>query len=268
MSELRVGTSAFTAAGWPGSFYPEGMKPADYLKYYATRFETVEIDSTFYRTPSRSTAAKWAAKTPEGFLIAAKVPQEITHEKCLVDCHAELVEFVSTMDLLGDKLGPMLLQFPYFNKEAFKTGDEFTARLKTFLDQLPKGYQFAIEIRNKSWLDEKFADTLRKRNVALVLQDQLWMPLPDHMKFDYFTADFTYVRLLGDRKGIEKQTKVWDKVIVNRSKELRSWVDVCERALKRGVSTYVYVNNHFAGHAPATVQEFLNLWKTRPKLNA
>jgi uncharacterized protein YecE (DUF72 family) len=263
MSELRVGTSAFTAAGWLGSFYPEGMKPADYLKYYATRFETVEIDSTFYRTPSRATVSGWAAKTPEGFLIAAKVPQEITHEKCLVDCHAELAEFVSTMDLLGDKLGPMLLQFPYFNKEAFKTGNEFLARLKPFLKQLPKDHRFAIEIRNKSWLDEKFADTLRERNVALVLQDQLWMPLPENMEFDYLTADFTYVRLLGDRKGIEKQTKVWDKLIVNRSKELRSWVDVCERAVKRGVSTYVYVNNHYSGCGYATAEQFQKLWDAK-----
>lgn len=67
------------------------------------------------------------------------------------------------------------------------------------MKQLPKGVQFALEIRNKNWLDEKFADLLRKHNVALVLQDQLWMPLPAQMNFDYFTADFTYVRLLGDR---------------------------------------------------------------------
>jgi uncharacterized protein YecE (DUF72 family) len=81
MAELRVGTSAFTAAGWPGSFYPDGVKPAEYLTYYATRFSTVEIDSTFYRTPSRSTVTGWAGKTPQGFVIAAKVPQAITHEK-------------------------------------------------------------------------------------------------------------------------------------------------------------------------------------------
>ena len=87
------------------------------------------------------------------------------------------------------------------------------------------------------------------------------MPLPAQMKFDYITADFTYVRLLGDRKGIEKQTKTWDKVIVDRSKELRSLVDVCQQAMKRGVSTFVYANNHYAGHAPATVEQFLKLWK-------
>ena len=80
-------------------------------------------------------------------------------------------------------------------------------------------------------------------------------------KFDPITADFTYVRLLDDRKGIEQQTKIWDKVIVDRSTELMSWVNVCQRAVRRGVSTYVYVNNHCAGFAPATVEQFQKLWK-------
>jgi uncharacterized protein YecE (DUF72 family) len=263
MTELCIGTSAFTAKGWEESFYPAGMKPTDYLTYYATKFSTVEIDSTFYRTPARKVAQGWADKTPEGFLIAAKVPQEITHDKCLVDCEDDLNAFIDTMDLLGDKLGPLLLQFPYFNKEAFKTGDEFLARLAPFLKKLPKGHRFAIEIRNKYWLESKFADLLRDYGVALVLQDQLWMPLPSAMAFDYLTADFTYVRLLGDRKGIEKQTKVWDKVIVDRKKELRSWVNVCQQTVQRGASTFVYVNNHYSGHAPATVAEFLKMWSAK-----
>jgi hypothetical protein len=75
MSEFRIGTSAFTATGWEGSFYPAGMKPAEYLTYYATKFNTVEIDSTFYRTPALKTVKGWAEKVPKGFVIAAKVPQ-------------------------------------------------------------------------------------------------------------------------------------------------------------------------------------------------
>jgi uncharacterized protein YecE (DUF72 family) len=81
-------------------------------------------------------------------------------------------------------------------------------------------------------------------------------------KFDPITAGFTYIRLLGDQKGIEKQTKIWDKVIVDRSKELMSWVNVCQRTVRRGVSTYVYVNNHHAGFASATVEHFQKLCKT------
>ena len=85
-AEIGLGTSAFTAAGWAGAFYPAGMKPADYLTYYATQFDTVELDNTFYRTPAISAVKGWNAKTPKGFLFAAKVPQAITHEKALMDC--------------------------------------------------------------------------------------------------------------------------------------------------------------------------------------
>ena len=81
---MRLGTSAFTAAGWPGSFYPAKLKPAEYLSFYAQHFDTVEVDSTFYRIPSASMVRNWYARTPKGFLFAAKVPQTITHEKVLM----------------------------------------------------------------------------------------------------------------------------------------------------------------------------------------
>jgi uncharacterized protein YecE (DUF72 family) len=263
MTNIHIGTSAFTAAGWEGSFYPEGMKPADYLSFYATKFDTVEVDSTFYRTPSVATVNGWERKTPPGFILSAKIPQVITHEKVLQDCDEDLKHFLETMNLMGDKLGPLLFQFGYFNEKAFKSRGEFLARLKPFLKSLPKGYKFALEIRNKNWLTAEFFDLLRTHQVAFALIDQAWMPGASEIfeKFDPITADFTYIRLLGDRKGIEQKTKVWDKVIVDRSRDLRSWVDVCERTTRRGVSTYVYVNNHYAGHAPATVASFLKLWK-------
>src|SRR5271165_1615767 len=93
-AEIRLGTSAFTAAGWEGTFYPAGMKPADYLSYYATQFDVVELDNTFYRTPAISTVKGWYAKTPPGFLFAAKVPQVITHEKALVNCDEDFLVFL------------------------------------------------------------------------------------------------------------------------------------------------------------------------------
>jgi uncharacterized protein YecE (DUF72 family) len=86
---ILLGTSSFTAAGWEGTFYPRGMKSADYLKFYGTQFQTVEVDSTFYGTPSAATVEKWCEKTPPDFVFAAKVPQVITHEKVLVDCDEE-----------------------------------------------------------------------------------------------------------------------------------------------------------------------------------
>ena len=264
MPGIRIGTSSFIADGWKGSFYPEKMQLRDFLTYYATQFDTVEVDSTFYHSPPASTVMGWNAKTPQGFVFALKIPQVITHEKCLVDCQDEFRAFLNSADLLGDKLGPMLFQFGYFNQKAFASGEDFLAVLKPFLKKLPRGYRFAMEIRNKNWLNAEFADLLREHKIALTLQDQAWMPLPAAMNFDYYTADFTYFRLLGDRQGIEKLTKTWDKVIMNRSKELRSWVDVCHQATHRGVSVWIYINNHYAGHAPKTVADFLTLWD-KPK---
>jgi hypothetical protein len=99
MSQLRVGTSSFTAEGWETAFYPSGLKDADRLTYYATKFDTLEIDATFYRTPSRTTVQGWYRKTPADFLFALKVPQVVTHEKVLVDAHADLKVFLDTAGL-------------------------------------------------------------------------------------------------------------------------------------------------------------------------
>jgi uncharacterized protein YecE (DUF72 family) len=264
---LYLGTSAFTASGWPGSFYPAGMKSADYLTYYATQFATVEIDSTFYGCPSSSTVSKWAARTPEDFLFCVKVPQVITHEKVLVDCDSEFEEFVKTMDILGPKLGPMVFQFPSFDRWKFPKQESFLAVLAPFLKKLPADHKFVVEIRNKNWLDARFADVLREHNVALALTDTSFVPRPWEMKeeFDMITADFAYVRWLGDRHGIEKITQVWDKMVVDRTEDLKNWVQfVRQMVLSRKLRhIFLFANNHFAGHGPATVKQFWDLWENK-----
>jgi uncharacterized protein YecE (DUF72 family) len=262
-SSVRVGTSAFSAAGWQGTFYPNNLPPRNHLHYYSTKFNTVEVDSTYYRTPSAFTVKKWYDKTPPDFVFAAKVPQSVTHEKMLVDCEPEFDEFLERMALLREKLGPLLLQFPYFSPEVFATAEEFLARLDAFLQRLQGvTFRFAVEIRNKSWLDARFADLLRKHKVALALTDRGWMPRPQELakKFDPITTDFAYVRWLGDRKGIEKITATWDKTIVDRSADLQEWVKYCTQLVRRGVRIYAYANNHYAGHGPSTVKMFSRLW--------
>jgi uncharacterized protein YecE (DUF72 family) len=263
---IYLGTSSFTASGWEGNFYPAGMKSHEFLSYYATQFSTVEVDSTFYGTPVPSTVTSWYEKTPPDFLFAAKVPQIITHEKVLLDCEAEADEFLTRMELLHEKLGPLLLQFPHFDRYAFNSAAEFLPRLRFFLKRVQGmfPYKFAVEIRNKSWLDARFADALREYNAALVLNDTSFVPRPWEMKeqFDLVTADFLYVRWLGDRKGIEKQTKTWDKAIVDREGDLRNWVELLRRLVsdKRIRKIVAYANNHYAGHGPATVKLFWDLW--------
>ena len=263
--QIHLGTSAFTAAGWHGAFYPAEMKSPDFLAFYARHFDSVEVDSSFYGCPSARTVANWAAKTPQNFIFCVKVPQIITHENVLVDCDAELNEFLRTMDILGPKLGPMVFQFPFFNRNIFRDQHAFTDRLVPFLKKLPAGRKFAIELRNREWLDAEVAGLLRQQEVALVLQDLPYMPGPAELaeKFDPITADWTYIRWLGDRKGIEMRTVTWDKTVVDRTSELSSWVDFCYQVRKRGITVYAYANNHYAGHAPSTIKQFRDLWRKK-----
>jgi len=116
---LHLGTSSFSDPSWVGPFYPAGTKPGDFLAEYGRRYETVEIDATFYRIPSPAQVRTWASRVPEGFRIAAKVPQVITHEKLLLDAQEEIDLFLEAMSEAGGKLGPLLFQFPYFRRDAF-----------------------------------------------------------------------------------------------------------------------------------------------------
>jgi uncharacterized protein YecE (DUF72 family) len=259
--QILLGTCAFTASGWNGAFYPKGMKSTEYLTYYSQRFETVEVDSTFYGCPNPKTVENWYEKTQPGFIFSVKVPQSITHEKILVDCRPEFETFVETMDLLKEKLGVILFQFPCLDRWHIKDRHAFSDRLLPFLRLLPREQQFAVEIRNREWLDAEFADMLRSFNVALVLQDMGTMPEPSEISFDPITANFSYVRLLGNRKQIELATTVWDKVVADKTEKVSDWVRHCLQVQRRGVKQYVYANNHYEGYSPATVEKFRELWK-------
>lgn len=263
-ANLYLGTSSFTADGWAGSFYPKGMQPRGYLSHYAKTFRTVEIDSTFYATPSEATVLNWYERTPVDFVFAVKVPQVITHEKVLQDCGQELDEFKSRMELLGEKLGPVLFQFPFFSGKQFRNVNEFVRRLESFLKKAQgTGWKIAIEIRNEKLLDGALRGMLRERNVALALTDTSFLPRPWEMtaKCELMTADFVYVRWLGNRKDIEKQTTTWDKTVVDRREDLRNWVELFRQFMKRDVKVYAYANNHYAGNGPNTVRLFWDMWK-------
>ncbi len=261
--DILIGTSAFTASGWPGSFYPAGMKSSEYLGYYASKFRTVEIDSTYYGTPAPSTVESWYRKTPQDFIFAAKIPQVVTHEKALVNCEPEFDEFVETMGLLKEKLGPLLLQFPHFNKYEFNGPDEFLHRLRLFLKRASgmSSIRFAVEIRNETWLSSSLTDLLGECKVALALTDTSFMPRPWEYKekFDLITADFTYIRWLGNRKGIEELTRTWDKLVVDRTDDLTKWAELLRQFIAKHVKVYTYANNHYAGNGPKTISLFSKL---------
>ena len=258
---IRLGTCAFTANGWVGSFYPRGLRQEHFLEHYAEEFDTVELDVTWYRVPTVRMIEAWYQRTPKHFVFAAKIPQTITHDKVLVDCQDETREFIASIEGLREKLGPLLLQFPYFNIHQIADLDEFLKLLDPYLAKLPKSLKFAVEVRNKDWVGSKLLDVLRLHNVAFSLTDHAWMHRPEVVvgQINPVTADFTYIRWLGDSHVIEEMTKAWDKVIVDRTRELGDWADICQEFRKRGVDVYGYVNNHYAGHSPASIRSLLDL---------
>ncbi|MFN8007588.1 MAG: DUF72 domain-containing protein [Terriglobia bacterium] len=262
-SLLRMGTSAWSNPSWEGVFYPAGAKSSDYLRLYAAKLDCVEIDNTFYRIPSSSMVRKWDADTPSNFLFTAKVPRSITHDKVLRDCEEDLSQFLKSMDGLGNKLAALLLQFPYFNKQAFGSRKEFFVKLRQFLPILSKEFRWAVEIRNKAWVCPEFLEILRAHEVSFTLIDQAWMT-PIHQLFDQLeleTTDFVYIRWLGDRKGIEEITTSWDRVVVDRQEDLKNWLRPVRSFLTKGKQVYGFFNNHYAGHAPASLEMFRSLLK-------
>ena len=275
--DLLVGSSSFGTDDWRGSFYPAGMEPAEYLRFYATRLRTVEIDATWYSSPSRRTVEAWAEKVPDGFVFAAKAPRVITHDRYLEGCDAEWSRFLEAMDRLGAKKGPLLLQFPYVAKgkdaEEYRTGAEFRTRLAAFLPKLPAGGQFVVEVRNEKWIAEPLLELLRSRGVALAFAHYYTMPSLAALleRCDPVTADFAYVRFLGHHREMDRQvsearaegarSRDWDRLIVDRTAETRAWVEPIRELLRRGRRTYVYFNNHFAGFAPGSIEVFLKVWR-------
>jgi uncharacterized protein YecE (DUF72 family) len=241
---LFLGTQGFSFDDWVGPFYPEGTSKKTFLEEYARHFPAVEIDSTFYAIPRSSVVEGWRERTPEDFRFAAKFPKLITHEKKLVGARGDAEAFVGTMQVLGEKLGVLTLQFAYdFTPDKFDLLDEF-------LSELPGGVRYAVEVRNRKWIDTELGEMLSQHNAALVLQDLHYMP-----RLDWITADFTVIRWLGRRKDVEE----FDRIQIDRSEVLQKWADKVERYLQDGVDVYGFFNNHFAGHSPESVRQFASM---------
>jgi uncharacterized protein YecE (DUF72 family) len=188
---LHVGTMGWSYGFWKGKFYPEGLASKEFLAYYAKRFSTVEVDSTFYRIPRTQSVTDWKARTPEGFIFSLKFPQVITHVKMLENCEEETNVFLERVALLEEELGALLLQFPY----AF--GTKHVPLLRDFLPTLPKKHRYVVEVRNRRLLNHDFYSVLRDNNVVLAWVDSPFMP-----QISEVTSDFIYVRWVGDRRSL------------------------------------------------------------------
>ncbi|UCE02519.1 MAG: DUF72 domain-containing protein, partial [Candidatus Latescibacterota bacterium] len=186
---IHAGTSGFAYKEWKPSFYPEDLATSGFLRYYAERLQTVEINNSFYRMPSKKVVNGWAAEVPESFRFAVKASRRITHFKRLHDVAGELEFLFENLTALGERLGPVLFQLP-------PNMVKDVARLRDFLMQLPPGRRHVLEFRHSSWFDEEVYDALRDSGVALcVTEDE------DDCDPIVSTGKFGYLRLRRDSYG-------------------------------------------------------------------
>ena len=243
---IRIGTQGWNYDAWVGPFYPGRTRPADFLTVYARAFDTVEVDSTFYAIPAAKTVRGWAQRTPDDFLFALKLPQEITHERRLRDADDVAAEFFDRARELGHKLGPILIQLgPDF-------GPNELPAVAQFLPKLPRDIRFAIEFRQRGWIHDGVLALLAEHDVALTLSDGRWIQRKQMMALaSRPTADFLYVRWM----GVDQAIVDYSRIQLDRTRELEAWVGVLWPYAEQGREVFGYVNNHFAGHSPASARE-------------
>jgi len=227
---IRIGCSGWSYDHWVGVFYPEGMERRDYFTYYSKYFDTVEINSTFYRLPFRNFVIGWTKKAPRGFLYAIKVNRRITHLKRLRNAQEDLTDFLKRLNPLKERslLGPLLLQLP--------PGLHFDLNLlESFLNSLPEGYRFTIEFRHKSWLGEEVYNLLEEYNVAFCIISS--PKLPAIVKV---TTNFSYIRMHGRKR--------WYDYLYS-DEELKEWAEIVSKLHDEGNDVFMYFNNDPNGYA-------------------
>ncbi|MGB7296434.1 MAG: DUF72 domain-containing protein [Candidatus Aminicenantales bacterium] len=282
---LRLGTCSWKYDSWKGLIYDKGKtyRPDDYLADYARFLSSVEIDQWFWslfpgsvKLPEVRVVKRYAESVPDDFIFAVKAPNALTlthyyaketnpelrgkPNTCFLDSGL-LQEFLARLSPLGKKLGPVMFQFEYLNKQKMPSKEAFFGRFGEFIAAAPQGYQYAVEIRNPNYLSPAFFDFLRNHKLGFVYLEGYYMP-PIGQVFDRFkpeTAPFQVIRLHGgDRAEIEAETgSVWDKIVDPRPEAIRAAVRITRHNSRLKTLTYVYLNNHFEGSAPLTIERFL-----------
>jgi len=238
--------------GWSYRFWGiySGLKPGQYLAEYARRFNSVEINNSFYRIPSESTAASWASQAPEGFRFAAKFPQSVSHSPGLRFDEGKLYAFLHNVKALGPKRGPLLVQLPPTLKPEKAEG------FKALLDALPRGGLYAVEFRHRDWFTQQTYALLRDSGVALVQQAHPWLPEAHEV-----TAGFVYVRFEGDRRKVRGEAGA---VEVDRSADTGRWAERIRGYLDGGMDVYAYFSKYYSGYPPADVEQLVRLVSRGP----
>jgi uncharacterized protein YecE (DUF72 family) len=225
---VRVGCSGWQYKHWRGDFYPSDLPQTRWLEYYSERFDTVEINNSFYRLPDASTFAGWRKRVPSDFRYAVKASRYLTHMKKLKDPDEPLKLFFSRAQNLGPTLGPILYQLP-------PRWPVNLDRLQLFLEALPKRRRQAIEFREPSWYNDAVFALLRKHRVALCLHD-----MAGSASGVVEVGPFVYVRFHGPSKYSGSYS----------DEALERWADWLAARAAAAVPVYAYFNNDTGGHAP------------------
>jgi uncharacterized protein YecE (DUF72 family) len=254
-AEIKIGTCAWSYEDWRGAFYPEHLPAAERLEFYGRHLPAVEVDSTFYHAPAPHVAAHWAAVTPPDFAFSCKLSREITHERKLRDCAEPLHEFLQALAPLGRKLWCVLVQLPPFFKPA---RDE--AALRDFVRHLPQNVRFAVEFRHADWHHPRIAHLLSEHGVAWAWSDLTALDHQEEGAFEFLpdTADFLYVRLMGDleRKYQQDGRPIhhYRELMWPRDATLENWAVRVRQAAGAHTRAFVAVSNHYEGFAPETAR--------------
>jgi uncharacterized protein YecE (DUF72 family) len=243
-SKLRVGCSGWSYQDWVGPFYPKSTEAKDYLRLYSSIFNTVEIDSSFYRMPSQFMVSLWKHSTPENFIFSAKVPKKITHGAKLRDTTELMSHLYGVLNGLGTKMGPLIIQLP----PSFKYDKDFAA-MESFISELNPNFKHAIEFRHKSWFRQDVYSLLEKSKVAFCWAVSQYVETPREL-----TSDFIYARMVGDR-SITK----FGSIQIDRSEQISKMKDDVKEAIDDVDCAFLFFNNHFAGFSPESVNEFRRL---------
>ena len=246
-ARLRIGCSSWTSPAWWGRVYPEKLGDGERLRLYAGLYDTVEVDATYYREPSAGLVRRWAQVTPPGFTFSLKVTRDLLELKSPA-ARERLEAFVGAAALLGAKEGPLLAQFPPGFRPA-----RSERSLATFLEALPSGPRYAVELRDAGWYRgapwERLRRRLTDRGMALTWSYLTYLAIPPVV-----TADFVYVRFIGDHTTVPEVRH--GEVQVDRSGTLREYARTLTEVRGSVREIFVYFNNHFAGFAPASVNLF------------